>query len=167
MEGCITEEMNRNLTRAVKDLEIKKAVFQLGTLKSPGPDGFNGLFFQLYWDKEGSEVCMAVKDFFSSGSLVKDFNLADLVLIPKVQFPETLSHMRPISLCNFYLKIITKILANRLKLILKTVISPQQSAFVPGRMIQDSILIAHEAFHFLKCKKKGKDGSQAGFQQGL
>ncbi|KAF7119980.1 hypothetical protein RHSIM_Rhsim13G0172400 [Rhododendron simsii] len=157
VEGCITDGMNRTLTREVTDLEIKDAVFQLGALKSPGPDGFNGLFFQLYWDTVGPKVCKAVKEFFSSGSLVKDFNLTDLVLIPKVQFPETLSHMRAISLCNFYLKIITKILANRLKVILKTIISPQQSAFVPGRMIQDSILIAHEAFHFLKRKKNGKD----------
>lgn len=56
------------------------------------------------------------------------------------------------------MKIITKVLANRLKGCLKKLISPQQVAFVPSRLIQDSILIAHEAFHFLKHKKQGHKG---------
>lgn len=104
---------------------------------------------------------MAVKGFFNEGILLKSFNFTNLVLIPKVHFPESLNQMRPISLCNFCLKVITKVLANRLKKFLKGIISPNQSAFVPDRMIQDSILIAHEAFHFLKRKKKGNEGFMA------
>lgn len=90
---CITDEMNRALTRLVTDLEIKDAVFQLGALKFPGPDGFNGLFFQQYWDVVGPKVVLAVRKIFRMGSLYKDFNFTDLVLIPKVQFPEALSQM--------------------------------------------------------------------------
>lgn len=59
------------------------------------------------------------------------------------------------------LKIITKVMANRLKVVLKTLISPNQSSFVPDRMIQDSIIVAHEAFHFLCRKKRGKEGFMA------
>lgn len=109
----------------------------------------------------GLDVSKAVKSFFSDGPLLKDFNSTNLVLIPKVKFPESLSQLRPISLCKFCLKIITKVLANRLKRILKSIISPNQSAFVPGRMIQDSILVAHEAFHFLNRKKQGKESFMA------
>lgn len=54
-----------------------------------------------------------------------------------------------------------KVMANRLKKILNPVISVNQSAFVPGRMIQDSIIVAHEAFHFLSKKKSGRDGFMA------
>ncbi|KAG5523350.1 hypothetical protein RHGRI_035240 [Rhododendron griersonianum] len=161
VDNCITDEMNGLLTRMVSDPEIKEAAFQLGDLKAPGPNGFNGLFYQQFWDTVGLDVSKAVKEFFNDGSLLKDFNSTNLVLIPKVQFPESLSQLRPISLCNFCLKIITKVLANRLKRILKPVISPNQSAFVPGRMIQDSILVAHEAFHFLNRKKEGKESFMA------
>ncbi|KAI8525452.1 hypothetical protein RHMOL_Rhmol13G0231200 [Rhododendron molle] len=161
VDKCVTDDMNCKLTRRVSDEEIKEAVFQLGALKTPGPDGFPGLFFQKFWGTVGEDVNEAVKRFFSDGFLFEELNETNMVLIPKVQSPESLSQLRPISLCNFCLKIITKILANRLKGILKFLISPNQSAFVPGRLIQDNIIIAHEAFHFLHRKKKGKDGFMA------
>ncbi|XP_028082842.1 uncharacterized protein LOC114284149 [Camellia sinensis] len=64
-------------------------------------------------------------------------------------------------LCNFILKIITKLLANRLKGILKNLISPNQSAFVSGRLIQDNVIVAHEAFHSLKLRKSRLVGQMA------
>ncbi|KAF7135399.1 hypothetical protein RHSIM_Rhsim08G0131400 [Rhododendron simsii] len=161
VEKCVTDDMNASLISTVTDEEIKEATFQLGALKTPGPDGFPGLFFQKFWDIVGLDVCSAVKSFFREGYLMKEVNMTNLVLIPKVFSLECLSHLRPISLCNFCLKIITKVLANRLKGILKHLISSNQSAFVPGRLIQDNIFIAHEAFHFLQQKKKGNEGFMA------
>ncbi|XP_058195012.1 uncharacterized protein LOC131311532 [Rhododendron vialii] len=70
-------------------------------------------------------------------------------------------YKKPIAPCNFILKIITKILANRLKSILRGIITPNQSAFVPGRLIQDNIIVAHEAFHHLRRKKNGYGGYMA------
>lgn len=158
IDSCITVEMNSIMVRAVTDDEIKSAAFQLGSIKSPGQDGYPGIFFQHYWSVVGNGVCKAVKRFFSSGFLLKELNQTDIVLIPKMQFPESLAQFRPISLCNFSLKVITEDMANRLKGILQKVITPNQSAFVPGRLIQDNVLVAHEAFHYPKMRKKGVDG---------
>lgn len=101
------------------------------------------------------------KEFFSGGKLLKELNQTNLILIPKMAHPMKLSQFRPISLCNFNLKVITKILANRLKKILNHLISPNQSVFVPGHLIQDNTLVAHEAFHSLRLNKCGPTGHMA------
>ena len=63
---------------------------------------------------------------------------------------------RPISLCNVIFKIITKTIANRLKLILSDIIGKFQSAFVPERLIIDNALLTFESFHYMRKKKKKK-----------
>ncbi|XP_028055419.1 uncharacterized protein LOC114259586 [Camellia sinensis] len=140
VDHVITAEMKSRLTKEVTDDEIKFAAFQLGSLKALGPDGYPSFFYHQYWDVIGADVCTAVRSFFANGVLLKELNHTNLVLIPKI---------------------ITKILASRLKEVLAAIISPNQSAFVPGRMIQDNILVAHEAFHYLKLHKRGTQADMA------
>ena len=88
-------------------------------------------------------------------------NHTHIVLIPKVKNPVKMSDFRPISLCNVIYKIITKMLANRLKQILPQIIGLTQSAFVPRRLITDNVLVSYEALHTMHGRKKGKTGSLA------
>ena len=141
--------------------EIKIAVFQMGPTKAPGPDVMNALFYQNFWHTMGENVVNAVLDYLHSGVMGPDINHTNIVLIPKIKSLERMSDFRPISLCNVIYKIISKVLANRLKQILPSFISSTLSAFVPRRLITDNVLVASEVLHSMHSWKKGKKGSLA------
>ena len=84
-----------------------------------------------------------------------------ICLIPKVKCPLKITEFRPISLCNIIYKIISMVLANRLKKILPEVINEEQSVFVLGRQITDNVLIAFETMHHINQKRVGKEGLMA------
>ena len=93
--------------------------------------------------------------------MLRKINYTHIALIPKNNSPEKITEFRPISLCNVIYKLVSKVLANRLKKILPHIISENQSAFVPGRQITDNVLVAFEVMHHLHKKNKGKVGQMA------
>ncbi len=161
VESLITPAMNASLLQSYTSAEIREALFQMNPTKAPGPDGMNALFYQKFWHIIGNDVTSAILDFLQSGQMLKSINYTHIALIPKILAPDSMTHFRPISLCNVLYKIISKVLANRLKPILNHVISGSQSAFVPGRLITDNILVAFEALHYLKTKRKGRSTHMA------
>ncbi|KAL5569589.1 hypothetical protein UlMin_026164 [Ulmus minor] len=154
---AISEVDNASLINIPDWDEIRATVFRLGSFKAVGPDGFPALFFKSYWDIVGDDVVMMVRDFFITGSLHPNINSTNLVLIPKTKNPSTINHFRPIAVCNIVYKVISKILAERLKPLLSRLICPTQGAFVPGRSIHDNSVIIQEVVHALK-RKKGSKG---------
>uniref|UniRef100_A0A803PV21 Reverse transcriptase n=1 Tax=Cannabis sativa TaxID=3483 RepID=A0A803PV21_CANSA len=157
----VSNEQNFYLQQLITDEEVKKALFQMHPDKSPGPDGMTPGFFQKFWHVVSSDVINHVRGFFDSGSFCTELNETNIVLVPKKKHPESMSDLRPISLCNVIYKVISKVLANRIKGILPSVISENQSAFLEGRLISDNIMISFEIMHYLKRKRMGKEGYMA------
>lgn len=94
------------------------------------------------------ELDDAQKNFMNGTISPKRINYTNIALVPKFPNSQTLTQFQSISLCNYSYKILSKILANQLKLLLPNLILPMQHAFVVSHQIQDSIIIAHEIFHF-------------------
>ena len=158
--GCIipkvTDDMNATLSGPVSAEEVKAAVMDMGGLKAPGPDGFSGIFYHSHWEILAADVNEFVEVLIQGVEVPRQLNATHLVLIPKTLNPDSVSQFRPISLCNYSYKVLSKVLANRLKVFIPELISSTQNAFVAGRLIQDNIGIAHELFHFLKTRRTKK-----------
>jgi hypothetical protein len=145
----VTLEMNNLLTCEFTPEEVTTALKQMGPLKALGPDGLPPLFYQKYWHLLGEDITKAVLNYLNSGKILKAINHTYITLIPKVKNPEDVKEFRPISLCNVIYMILSKVLANRLKKILPQIVSKSQSAFVPGKLITNNILVAFEIFHHM------------------
>jgi hypothetical protein len=156
IDRFITEDMNQWLLREFDASEVRDALFQIPPTKALGPDGMSAIFFQTYWHIVGNDFTLAFLDFLNSGCMLRSVNFTQIALIPKTKLPESMGQFRPIALCNVIYKTISKVLANRLKVILPSIISDSQSTFVPGRLITDNIMVAFETLHYMKTKRQGK-----------
>ncbi|CAL1369949.1 unnamed protein product [Linum trigynum] len=157
----VTQEMNASLTAEVLPEEIRRTVFGMGSKQEPRSDGFTGKFFKAFWGIGGDSVIEAVRSFFATSRMLRSFNHTWLTLIPKVDQVESMRQLRPISLCQFVYKVITKIMVERLAGVLPIIVSEGQNAFIRDRQIVENTLLAHELMHYLKIKTRGKKGYMA------
>lgn len=153
------EEWNA-FNRPFANCEVKAALMDMKPYKAPGPDGFQPIFYQRFWEVVSPNLIKLVKDVLESRQFPEGLNDAFIVLIPKCDAPQRVSHFRPIGLCNIVYKVVTKVLLNRLKPVLPSLISPTQCSFVPCRQITDNVIIVQEMLHTMR-RKQGRMGYMA------
>ena len=153
IQPSISSEDNVELCRVPTPDEIKGVLFDMQSLKAPGPDGFPPLFYKHFWPTVGAHVIKAVQSFFINGKMLPETNRNFIVLIPKIPNPSNVNHYRPISLCNVVYKVISKLLVVKLRPFLDKLISPSQSAFVPGRWIAENQVLVKELMHSFNTRK--------------
>eukprot|EP00253_Pinus_taeda_P011270 PITA_11270 len=151
--NSITEEQNWALRKTITMEEVEEAVKNMPNDKAPGPDGFNINFYKACWKIVKNDIWEIVEDSRRSKTILKSLNSTFIALVPKVEEANTPENFRPIALCNVIYKIISKVIANRLKMILPGIISQEQSGYVEGRQILDNILLAQEMIHSLHSRK--------------
>ena len=120
----VSEVMNENLMRPYMAKGVRKSLFSVEDMKSPGSDGLRAFFFRKCWDILGESLIVEVLNTINNKVVLNGWNDTVIVLIPKIGNPELITLYRPISLCNVLCKVIFKMVACRLKYILDEIISP-------------------------------------------
>ncbi|PNX93226.1 ribonuclease H, partial [Trifolium pratense] len=156
----LNEDQASTLLQQISKEEVLAALNQMHPLKAPGPDGFQGVFFRRYWHIIGEDIYNLVSQAFNTGYFNPSLAETLICLIPKIDCPKHFKDFRPISLCNTLYKLITKVLVNRLRPMLDSIIGPFQSSFLPGRGTCDNAIILQEIIHHMN-KSKSKKGDVA------
>ena len=137
--------------------EVETPIKQMAPLKVLGPDGVPPIFYQNYWQLIGNDVTQSILSFLNIATLPTYLNHTFMTLIPKVKSPELISEYRPISLYNVLCKIFSKVMENRLKKVLPSIITEHQSTFTKSRLIFNNILVAFETLHSMQKHKENDD----------
>ncbi|GAA0158400.1 hypothetical protein LIER_15442 [Lithospermum erythrorhizon] len=153
--SLVTHDDNEMMMRAPTKEEVRTVVLSLNKDSVAGPDGFNGHFYHNFWELIADDIVDDVGHFLKGHNLPQAFTSTTIALIPKKEVAKSWTEYRPISLCTFANKIVTKLLSMRLASILPKLISQFQAGFVHGRLIQDNILLSQELMHHID--KGGKE----------
>ena len=127
--------------------EIDLLVRKLPVDKAPGPNGFNGLFIKKCWNVIKEDFYKLCEDFFSLLVNLESINSSFITLVAKVHSPETVNDYRPISVLNMDIKLLTKLLADRLHMVILQLLHANQYGFIRTRTIQDCLAWCFEYIH--------------------
>ena len=124
--------------------------------KSPRPLGMLPLFQQHYWSLVGDCVTHTLLDFLNHFIVPPNLSETHVVFIPKIKYPTKITQYQLTSLNNVMLRLVSKVLENRLKRLFPHVTSENQSVFMSQRLIADNVMVAFETMHHINQKKMGK-----------
>ena len=150
----INQHQNSMLVAPFQEEEVRQAIWDCGSDRCPGPDGFNFKFIKKFWQLFKPDVLRFLDEFHANGVFPRGCNASFLALIPKVSDPHLLNDYRPISLIGCMYKIVAKLLVKRMKKVMPSIINEAQSAFTEGRHLFHSALITNEVIDEAKRSNK-------------
>ena len=145
-ENDLTEEITAN--------EVKQVINKMANGKAPGIDGIPYEFYKEFQEELSGLLAEVFSHTLKQGKLTNSQRHAVISLLPKKGDLTKLTNWRPVSLQCCDAKILSKVLANRLKLAMPDLVSASQVCSVPGRQIQDHLLLIREAISMAKHKKR-------------
>ena len=151
--GRLSPDDDEALIKPFSEKEIKHAIFEMKEDSAPGPDGFGVAFFKNFWEMIKDEIIDMVNDFYLGNLDISRLNYGVITLLPKIKNANTVKNFRPICLLNVCFKIFTRLLLGRLTSLANKLIGRNQTAFIKGRAILDSVVVLHEVLHELRHKK--------------
>ncbi len=135
----LNEQQKASCEGNITGSEILNAIKNMRKDKSPGIDGLPVEFYKHFWDSLGHFLTRSIREAFTAGALLATQKRGIITCIPKGDKPrEFLKNWRPISLLNSDYKIITSVMANRMKLVLQDVIGTNQKGFLKGRYMEEN-----------------------------
>jgi hypothetical protein len=146
-EDKLTEAENESLEGRFNEEEIKKAVFESYPDGAPGPDGISFMFYQAFREVIKPDLMEMFDDLFHGRLDLYRLNFALITIIPKEKDARTMNKFRPISLLNCSYKTFTRVLTSRMAKVVDRLIASNQTAFIKGRYILESVVMAHKILH--------------------
>lgn len=143
------------LSEDFDESEIDAVISSLPRNHIPGPDGFNGLFIRKCRPIIKQDFLRLFKYFSNNSIDLSGINSSLIALILKRNNPESVDDFGTISLLNYSLKSITKLLSIRLQSVIPQLIHTNQYGFLKGRTIQDCLAWAFQFLHLCHHSKKG------------
>lgn len=120
----ISRDMAHSLLQPVALQDVRDVFFSVSPYKAPGPDGFQPIFYQMFWDVIGKDISEYIAQVYVTGDVNPSLVTTCIVPIPKVDSPTQLKDFRPISLCNVLFKEIYKILVHMIRPFINDFIGP-------------------------------------------
>lgn len=138
----VEEDNYEYLMAQISEEEFKSVIHKFQKDKSLGPDGWGVELFEGLYAIMGKDLLVVVEEYKRNKMILPTFNLTFIALIPRKDSLNSFEDFRMISLCNVVYQFITKIISNRIKLILSTHISYKEFGFFHGQQIHEAIGVA-------------------------
>ena len=140
----VSQDQQAELVRLFLKEDVQVAIKGLNAEGATSPDGLHVFFYNEFWGLVRSNVMVPLEEFRHSIDNMMKINRSHLFLLLKHLGANRVEDFRPILFSNSIYLIFAKVLVNRLRGVIGELVGPFQSAFIPGRLLIDSVTVASE-----------------------